>query len=258
MDDIGAVLQDNDWRQGVIIPASEVAEHLPANITHEDCSLVVVSQSCDIIHHSLENEPHAVFLVLRPETEAQLGFRCGKHPRLIHLTSDTGEVYSAQACQQVFIPREALASVSLTGSDKILGEELRILCDWLAKRYTRIAFPDSFNNQVASRQDKIQKLIKKNHEVFSEILLSLSPFDEISEEESYQLICRLVMPEKTHEDEASFRKAEAFAEKLRELFKECAIEVEDIAPISEQDLSYADLKQLARWDYDYLSNRDAT
>lgn len=256
MDDIGAILQGNGWRQGIILSAKAFDSSLPGDVITDQSSLVVVTQSCDLIHQSLVNEPHAVFLVIEPLESLDNGFRYGKHPRQIHLISDTGKAFSARAWNQVSIPREVLRDIPIEGADSISSDELRVLTDWLAKRYTRIAFPDNFNDLLHSKRNTFQKLIKKHHDLFLEILLYLEPFDELPLDTKYRLICRLLMDDELHSDTTIFRAAEKFAEDLKKLFEECGIDVVEIAPISDEDLSYADLKQLARWDYDYLSNRE--
>lgn len=258
MEDLGQQLREKGWRQGVILPLSAFpTDTVPDCSCPEGALLVAVSQSCDLVHGVLENEPYANFLVLRPVDFPEKGLQHGRHPRKIHLQSEKGIFVEAQAWNQISIDRRILLSLDALGADEIPAHELRVLTDWLAKRFTRIAFPDRFNDLLRVKKERIKKLLSKKHELFLEILLHVSPFDENPPNDKYQLIGRLLMPAELWEDEKSLRAAEDVAEKLKKLIEACDIEVIDFAPISEEDLSYAELKQLARWDYDYLSNRES-
>lgn len=258
MEDLGQQLRDRGWRQGVILPQSAFPKgSVVGSLCPEKASLVAVSQSCDLVHGSLENEPYANFLVLLPIESQEKSLQHGRHPRKIHVETEKGIFFQAQAWNQITIDRKILLSMGTEEADEIPSRELRVLTDWLAKRFTRIAFPDRFNDLLGAKKEQIKKLLSKKHELFLEILLHVSPFEESPANDNYQLIGRLLMPADLWENEKSLRAAEGVAEKLKELIQACGIEVIDVAPISEDDLSYADLKQLARWDYDYLSNRDS-
>jgi hypothetical protein len=258
VEDLGQQLRDRGWRQGVILPLSSFPIDTVADCScPEGALLVAVSQSCDLVHGILENEPYANFLVLRPVDSPEKGLQHGRHPRKIHLQTEKGIFVEAQAWNQIKVGRKILLDMDVQGADKISDRELRVLTDWLAKRFTRIAFPDRFNNLLRTKDKQVKKLLSKNHELFLEVLLYLSPFEEIPSTNQYQLIGRLLMPAELWEDEKSLRAAEDIAEKLKKLIEACRIEVIDFAPISEEELSYAELRQLARWDYDYFSSKDS-
>jgi hypothetical protein len=68
---------------------------------------------------------------------------------------------------------------------------LHVLVDWIAKRYTRPAFPDAFNERRAGSAKKIGKELKKNGKLITGIFLFISPNEECAAGESYQVVLRV-------------------------------------------------------------------
>ena len=102
MEDIGERLRENGWRQGVIVPAADVLEGLPDGSPATAADYVmVVSQSCDLVHHDLVKEPSAVFLVLKSISSMVPDVLHGRNPRLIHFSVPAGQSFEAWAWNQV-------------------------------------------------------------------------------------------------------------------------------------------------------------
>lgn len=259
MDDIGERLREDGWRQGIIVPASYLLEGLPdgSPATEVDHAMVV-SQSCDLVHHSLDNEPSALILVLKKIDSGSIDLMHGRSPRQLHFQSIDGPWFEAWAWNQVVIPRDHLAGKAALKEIQLAPRTLRTVLDWLAKRFTRIAFPDGFNDSLKAKSGAIGKLLKKNHELFTEILLRVSPFEELEEGGSYELACYLLMAAEVHDDPARLAKAREVASKLEKHFEDSGIEVITCSPASEAELTVAELNELVRWDYDHLTNRAAT
>ena len=167
-----------------------------------------------------------------------------------------GRAYEAVAWQQIILPRGKLCERSLDDSTKLAEPALRVVTDWLAKRFTRTAFPDDFHEALRVKEGEIKKTLKKKHRLFSEILLRLDPFDDLGSGDKYELACYLLMSAENHEDSKQLRDARAVAATLEAAFEGCGIEVQVCTPVSEEDLSYAELKELVRWDFDHLTFRD--
>ena len=257
MEDIGKKLRKNGWRQGVIVQASHILEGLPdgSPATHNDYAMVV-SQSCDLVHHDLGNEPSAVILVLKSVSSGKSEVMHGRNPRLLHFQATDGHWFEAWAWNQIVIPRDHLAEKSSIEGIELAPKVLRCVLDWLAKRFTRIAFPDDFNDALKLKSNAIGKLLKKNHKLFTEILLHISPFDELSANQHYELACYLLMAAEVHDEPKQFAEARAVAAKLEKLFKDCGLDVMECSPVSEATLTVAELNELVRWDYDHLTHRE--
>ena len=256
MQDIGERLREKGWRQGVIVPADQILEGLPdGSPTTDDDFAMVVSQSCDLVHHDLGKEPSAVVLLLKSIESGSLELMHGRNPRLLHLATCDGQWFEAWAWNQTSIPRDALASKNASREMKLDPSVLRCVLDWLAKRFTRIAFPDNFNDTLNPKSNAIGKLLKKNHQHFSEILLNISPFDELETGQRYELACYLLMERERHDDPAALAQARAIAAKLEKLFVDCGIDVLACSAVSEGVLTVAEFNELLSWDFDHLTYR---
>lgn len=240
----------------MIVQASSILEGLPDGSPASDRDLaMVVSQSCDLVHHDLGNEPSAVILLLKSVSSGKSEVMHGRNPRLLHFQAADGSWFEAWAWNQIVIPRDHLAEKVAAAGMELAPKVLRGVLDWLAKRFTRIAFPDDFNDALKPKSNAIGKLLKKNHELFTEILLHVSPFDELGPDQHYELACYLLMAEEIHDEPTQLADACAVAVKLEKLFKDCGIEVLACNPVSEKELTVAELNELVRWDYDHLTNR---
>ena len=259
MDKIGQILREQGWRQGIILPATGLLEGLPDGSPISDADFVmVVSQSCDLVHHDLSNEPHAVFLLLKKINSVESEYSHGRNPRLIHFPALDGSAFDAWAWNQVTIPREELVKHPIGNHLKVDARELRHILDWLAKRFTRVAFPDAFNEALRVKSNNIRTLLKKKHSLFSEILLRINPFEEIDNGVHYELACYLLMPSALYDDAAKLKDARETASKLERLFEDCGIEVLECSTVSDAELTYAELQELVRWDFDHLTHRNTS
>jgi hypothetical protein len=258
MEGIGERIREHGWRQGVIVPASSLFESLPdGSPVPDDDYAMIVSQSCDLLHHKLENEPFAQILIAKSIAAGNPEALHGRNPRRLHFQSIDGRWFEAWAWNQSVIPRDQLCERAVLSEIELAPEVLRRVLDWLAKRYTRIAFPDAFNVALKAKSDSIGKLLKKNHDLFTEILLYVSPFDELEADEIYELACYLLMSEEVHGDPGRLARAQDVAAALEKLLADAGFDVAECSPVSEAEITVAELNELVRWDYDHLTHSAA-
>lgn len=257
MEEIRDKIQGNGWRQGVIIPASPLITNTPnGEAVTEQVWLMAVSQTCDLINPELKKEPYAVFLVLRNIESINGSFTNAHNPRKLHLAAETGELFEANAWEQMTLPREQLTDIQLTTFLTVEELQLRMMLEWLAKRFTRIAFPDTFVETLRPQESKLKKALKSKHSLFTEILIRLDPFTEPKDEEPYDLHCHLLMTPEHYSDENKLKEARLTAAQLEKIFEDAGIEISECSPVSEAKLTVAELKELVRLDFDHLSYRD--
>jgi hypothetical protein len=73
------------WRQGTLLHLKQNID-INANVTVNAGFYLVISQDCDLVHHSLTNEPFVEILPLTPIEKPDGNFQHGRNPRKIHLT----------------------------------------------------------------------------------------------------------------------------------------------------------------------------
>jgi hypothetical protein len=221
---------------------------------------VLLSQDCDILHPDFENEPTVEFHIARPVPELDGNLLHAKNPRRLQFKMADAQ-YEIRIHDRHSAPRTCL--LNRIPQEPPLGEDLtRMIVNWTAKRYTRSAFPDAFNERLeASKRQmaKIRDALKREGTVISGIFLQVDPPDEIEPNEIYRIILRLTVREEDLERPGVEDQAIALADVIRKAFAQIdGIEVEDCRFVSEADFSIADLRTAMRWDYDYLSFRDNT
>lgn len=254
------------WRQGSVFLAAEASRDLreilsPAidQFTH----WIVLSQDCDLVHHSFTAEPHVELLGCNLVTEINGNFTSGKNPRRIQLpitATGLGNVsIEAAVCDRFTIERRVLSSAFPSSIYRVCGGALDTLVDWVARRYTRSAFPDSFNRRLAPKHRGFKKLLEERGSVLSGVWFGLSTFDELPDSASYSVAVRLVMAPEDYENAGKLDEALIASGAMECALNACeGIVVTNISVVSEHDFSLAETKIYTPWDgFDYLSNSEA-
>ena len=151
------------WKQGILLVPND--ERLKKNAHYEtpdNTRLLIVSQTCDLIQGSFESEPYFETLCLRPlNQEPSGGYLGGKNSRRIEFSLNTaGDDITycyALPYERHLIKRELLLN-ELKPESFIQDEQtLKMILRWLSRRYTRVAFPETFVSRVDVRKDPIGK-----------------------------------------------------------------------------------------------------
>jgi hypothetical protein len=157
------------WRQGSVLPESLVADvrwldegaELPA-----DAVLVVTSQDCDLLHDSIKDEPIIeVVAASRVETVDPNNYYA-KNPRRLDINLTNGDG-STESIRLEMRWKGALDRRRLVGNSApavaVVGNELRSLSRWLARRSERPALPDEFNQRLQAKNGtkRLRQLLGK-------------------------------------------------------------------------------------------------
>lgn len=157
------------WQQGSVLPATVVvaivnqiaAQHVsPEGL--EQAWVVVASQDCDLVHGSYEAEPFVELVIGRPVADVDAVKMHGRNPRLLHLVGHAGEgrvCLAFSVHEKVRVSREALSALGPCALRSIDADDVDMIAEWLAKRYTRAAFPDAFNDRLIPAHKKIDKVL---------------------------------------------------------------------------------------------------
>ena len=254
------------WRQGRVLTGSVTQELIeksidfirPAKIGH--CSLVVISQDCDLVREP-GVEPYVELLLCHEVTSPQPQFLHGRNPRRLQfqVVGSSGEELwmDASVHDRFRIEKERLEN---TGADGIQiqldAQRLRILRHWLAKRYTRPAFPDAFNLRLEGARKRLETLFKSpDSKAVTGIYLDLSD-QELPDDKPYEIGVRITAFAESWDDTDSRASLINFESRLVEILEDCSgleIADDDISTLPEEDLSVAELRRFKRLDRDYRS-----
>jgi len=262
MDDADAI-REKGWRQGsALLPDS-----LPGDCVFEpglpaashDALFLVLTQDCDLVQADFEKEPFAEVIRAVPVESADGNLLYGKNPRRLHF--QIGEITYAASChERSRISRKHLAHCLPSAAHALHPHTIDLLREWVAKRYTRPAFPDAFNERV--RQGKngraIRKLLEGAGHCFQDLYLSCDPSDcELGTGEPYRIMVWPTMGSEDHEDDDLRKAATKACVDLEALLQKCAgISVEACSLRHEGQITLDDLRYFATWDFDDLSHRE--
>lgn len=256
-------IRKNGWRQGQLFRQSDaraLAETVGLSIA-ENALLVLVSHDCDIVH-SGDSEPYVYACVAEPISGEQPdGSRChGKNSRFLQLPVLVGKdvaYYEIHAALLVRIDRNTLQTLEPHDSCALNAEATDILSHWLANRFERAAFPDTFNERIRSARSKILDRFKKQGEHLTAVFLTVNPDTELTSNENYRVNLVGVMRASEFADDPTRIKVSEAIGRVAASLKKCkGIDVLNHEILPETGVSLEDLRYLKRWDLDYLSLRE--
>ncbi|GKV78630.1 hypothetical protein PEC106568_38030 [Pectobacterium carotovorum subsp. carotovorum] len=263
------------WLQGHVLTDSDALNlGLRQNDDHLT-KVVVISHDCDIQSGS---DPQ-IELIVGKLVKTNNQFKKSKHPRILHLC------YEKKINQRFnTIELRHIKKVSILKSDfkvsspcedyPINPDEKRALKQWLAAKYGRPAFPDSFEQRMRAFDDPKEKVRFENQiadtlRESSEYLLGLyfdlgeNRFNELPEGEPYELSIYAV-----YDAERGWTKAQAettlLCKKLKEQFeyyygtpdRAQLISLENCEAIADTEFTLSSLRKMDHWRVEYISLED--
>ena len=157
------------------------------------------------------------------------------------------------------IRKEKLADLTASDTAKIENGDVRLLSRWIARRYTRPAFPDAFNQRLGAVDRRLEALFKSpDGEVVSGLFLDVADVEH-DRDTPYGMGVRIAATVETWEDEGRRQMLQSFEERLVSILDRCdGVDVSDgdILVLPGGDLMLADLRRFRRLDRDYRSLRE--
>ena len=259
MDD-SSKISTSGWQQGSVLP-DQLAREIRLRTGVEDAEpavLVVLTQDCDLVHPNYEIEPNVELIVGRPVDDADNNLRHGRNPRRLHLDVDGTagpRVVAFSVHERLLVSRALLEDHAPHPSIRLRDEERRLLCEWVAKRYVRAAFPDEFNERARAAYKKIEKELKRDGEHVTGLFLMIEPDRELVAAEDYRVILRATARRETLTDVTVEQRLVRVANAIAIALGTCkGIVVEDHQLLSEAEFTLEDLRYFKRWDWDYRSH----
>ncbi len=254
------------WRQGSVVPyqlLEDVQDRLGLiRLLEPEALAIIISQDCDVVCPSYETEPYVELLIARPVVVAHRDGNLfhGKNPRRFQFMVSNQEdepVYEISIHEKIKVDRKLLEGAHPETGIAIDQDQLTALTKWTAKRYTRSAFPDEFNRRCQSAAGRITKKLKAKGNLITGIFLRLSSYEELSGGETYNVILFVTALPESCEDEKIEREIIIMLGEIEYALNQSrGIVVVEAALRSEAELTLCELRQIKRWDYDYLSYKD--
>jgi hypothetical protein len=250
------------WRQGSVLGpllVSEVRKHAPSSVKVEDADwLVVTSHSCDILNASLDKE--RVVEVLRAEIRPAPpdgSLEGGRNPRLLHLAVEDG-CLRCKVHERWTIPRELLATEGPRSG--ISGRPLRVLVEWLAKRYIRAAFPTAFDKRWKPKVKEWEVLLRRNSQWIQGVYLRLNTREELGDEQPY--LCHILAAVTVDVKKGTTwpQEKDRLEEEISAFWKQFGSQLDcvGVEVLGTDEITLADLDGYQRFDADWVSFDDDT
>ena len=243
------------WVQGAtVLPTSLATEPIISALAlSNDDLLIVITQSCDVVHRSLADEPFVELLIARCIPSVDGNYTFGKNPRTFDFQRDASS-YRCQIREKVALSRTVL--IDKEPADCISSEIMWCLGRWAGKRYSRPAFPDEFNVRLKPAMGRIRRILERGGVNITGLYFSLDTDEELSSLDSYKLIVYITVKPSTEANVALLVAATNAAAQLHEAINRCEkIEVLETSLKSEADVSLFDLRDMPRFDFDYVTVR---
>lgn len=264
--------RDFPWRQGHIL-GTESAIKLGLGDTDSPVErvFVVVSHDCDLAQVP-DIEPKCEIMKGTIVGQPDGNFSSAKNPRRLHLPFSAGTkkiVVDLNAQDKCLIDKTALAEHVPDSEACLSPEKLNIFQLWLAARYRRAAFPDEFERQLkdgpAKVHEKLLRILAKTGEHIVAIFFDVDRGKEVDHadaDDPYELSIYLLYNVEGDPDIAGDVTSGA-ARGIEKIFREAFfiegkwqnIELLGVSPISEEEMTVRQSRQLKRWHTDHLSLR---
>jgi len=245
-------------RQGSILSEGLSQKILNRQLSSDEI-LVLISHDCDLSNDK-DLEPEYILGKLSESEDGNLSH--GKNPRKLCLAHPTDPTKFIELEQH----KKAKFSQNLlrnnTAPTPVFSENsLKILRYWLASRYSRSAFPDTFENRMRlnKKRDNLQNTLKKFGKDILVIYVDLygDTATEKAEEDPYLLKIYLVYD--TTAAPESRKQCEKAADIIRGIFKDFnpdskdQICLEACEVVADSNFSLASIRKLHRWMADFFS-----
>jgi hypothetical protein len=271
---LGQRLSILGWQCGSVIPASlfrDIEAFAPSQhrepLRPQDADwLVVLSQTCDVLAGTLDQEPHVELLWCRAIPTPRAQFRDLRSTRRLdfrpHRQSHPAVVLSAHAAHDRYaVPRSVLEGGTPRADRTLSTVSIHRLQAWLALRYSRPAWPDAFVARIAPAHEAILAALESvGRDDLAEVRIALAPNDaELPATENYRLLVYFVVDEGVWNSDPAGRQRihAAFGAFVNALGGCAGIEVDhESAVLSGARFTWQQMQITEPWNFANLTWRD--
>lgn len=235
-------------RQGNLISVGLIellkkASFKPSRKFLENEYCMVLSQDCDIVHPKVEEEPFIEFLICHKIEKQDGNLLNGKNPRHLHII-ESDYIYEFYIIDRVMILKSELDDFDFGELTSFNDDNIRIIKKWVARRYTRSAFPDNFNKRLFSSKKYNKIASKQISEQISHVFFEVED-TELPDDQKYHLNVLIV-------SDAKGQDKDDIEDAYYEVFSVSGIEL-NIRIVTEDQVPLSMLRKYKRWEKDSYS-----
>ena len=224
MTDLRERLIAGGWKQGVILePASLQQAGVARN--GDAVGFLVLTQTCDCINPDFGKEPHLELLPLllrktrrgNPDPD----YENGRNPREIHfwITLKGEQKCAVAQIKEIQLAEREMIEVFRFSEEIVISREaIDDIIEWRAARYSRTAFPESFEMAFKAITANFGDIIARHESVIYSLLISISPFAEIEEGDCYEIELHLMVTPSVMGQPETIEALKNSAREIEELF----------------------------------------
>lgn len=273
-DTLGARLNGLGWECGSVIPEPlyETMSAFPferrTSIKPETHDwLVTISQTCDIVAPELTQEPLVEILWCRRIEKPRAQFRDLRSTRRLDFRPDRERhpdiVLTTHAAEDRYVlPRSMLDGREPRADRRLASTSIRRLQGWMALRYARPAWPESFVQRVSvAKDDLVQALETIETDDIAEVRVALSPQDaELDASRAYRVAVFFIVDENIWVSDPERRRAiyAAFSAFVSSLKRCSGVVVDEIVSgvTSGVAFSWQQMQVTEAWNFANLTYRE--
>lgn len=248
----------NGWQQGSCLSISQ------DNILHKQQIIknlglhIVISQSCDISHDNLQEEPYIELLYATEIRSMEGNYQNGKNPRKMHFeikVDNKNNFYECLMTNRILLPREYLIDLTPEKTYIIESKVLSNLIDWIIKRYNRFAAPFEFNKRTKETRENIKKILKNANKNILGLFIKLNTNEELNPTEDYIMELH-IFSESGISKETRLDISDTLENIVTYLKNTAGIKIkENYRVLGLDEIYVSEYLEFKKWDYDYLSFR---
>lgn len=270
------LVRGTSWRQGHVLKHDDAVSLGLLKPDETNHKVVVITHDCDLQSSSEKN----VELMLGPLKKGSGKMKRAKHPRILDLCFENPESVQKNAVElrherKVVIPKEEFRCKENDPAFSICTEEKQALKQWLAAKYGRPAFPNSFEERLRAYDDnkkfifekEVADIIATNAEHLIGVFFDLGEerFNDLDEGIPYELSINVVYDAIGGGPDAR-EAAEHTCSALKTLFYKFygdpilghseLIELNDCIAVADTHFSLYALRRMDQWRVEYISLED--
>lgn len=206
------------------------------------------SQACDIVHGSLEDEPHAEFILGRLNVSENPNIALKRSFRKLQLRHPTNQFVEFRVHDRWLVGRTDLVHLPRAMNLDLAWSDGIDLAKWIGGRYSRYPLPNCLAQRMPYNAGKQREWLKRLTDEVEEIRVLVSPPErELDESEAYNVVLYFIVRRPLSE------KAKRAYDSFKTWMNELAGVTAQVHLVTADMFTYATLKNTHRLELDALT-----